>query len=103
MSVIPRRRKSLSYIGPAVCYHFFSLFCLHHGCRKGLEDKTYPAMDLPVCGEPSGVMYRTVLISYDRFIVSVVYFCIITVQIDFAAVATNFGLTTILAIEIKKM
>ena len=25
------------------------------GCRKGLEDKTYPAIDLPINGESDGV------------------------------------------------
>ena len=39
---------SLPHIRGVVYYHFFSHFRLHPGCRKGLEGKTYPGMDLPV-------------------------------------------------------
>ena len=34
---------------------FSSCFHLRLGRRKGLDDKTYPAMDLPVHGETDGV------------------------------------------------
>ena len=36
-------------------HYSFSRFCLHPGHRKSLEDKTYPAMNLPVHEEPNGV------------------------------------------------
>ena len=48
---------SLPCIGRAVHYRFFScLFAFAGPCgrRRGLEDKTYPAMDLLVHGEFDG-------------------------------------------------
>ena len=46
---------SLPYVGWAVRHRFFFLhFRLCPACKKGLEDKTYPAMDLPVNGESDG-------------------------------------------------
>ena len=37
---------------------FFSRFHLCPACRKGLEDKTYQTMDLPVNGESDGELGR---------------------------------------------
>ena len=42
---------SLTCVGQVVT----SCFCPCPGCRKGLEDKTYPTMDLPVHVESDGV------------------------------------------------
>ena len=46
---------SLPCIGRARVFFFSSCFCLHPGCRKGLEDKTYLVMDSSVHGESDGV------------------------------------------------
>ena len=46
--------------GQEVHYHFSSHFCHCPGHRKGLEDKTYPAMDLPVHAESDGASYISV-------------------------------------------
>ena len=53
----PKETKSMSISLPCVeqtDHHSFVLtlsILPGDGCRKGLEDKTYPAMDLPVHGE----------------------------------------------------
>ena len=52
----PKKTKSMSISLPCVgqADHYSFVFILSilpgDGCRKGLEDKTYPAMDLPVRG-----------------------------------------------------
>ena len=54
---IPKETKSMSISLPCVeqvDHHSFVLtlsILPGDGCRKGLEDKTYPAMDSPVHGE----------------------------------------------------
>ena len=54
---------------------YFSHFRLHQFAlvvyRKGLEDKTYPAMDLLVHGESDGatcILVENCIVSYDHFI-----------------------------------
>ena len=46
---------SLPYVVRAFRHRFHSRFHLRPGCRKSLEDKTYPALDSPLHGESDGV------------------------------------------------
>jgi len=47
----------LPHVGRAVCENFFSSLHLHPGYNNNMEEKTYPAMDLPVYGECTGVNF----------------------------------------------
>ena len=62
----PKEREDMSISLPCVGKQFitifFSRFRLCPSCRKGLEDKTYPAIDLPVNGESDSV--SCVLVEY---------------------------------------
>ena len=50
---------SLPCVGQADHYSFVVMLSISpgDGCRKGLEDTTYPAMDLPVHGESDDASY----------------------------------------------
>ena len=75
VSVLSRRQKIAALVFLSLDERFTIAFShirspslVPRGRRKGLEDKTHPAMDLLVHGEFDGASFRTASVYYDRFI-----------------------------------
>ena len=75
--IAPKETEYMSFAhwtSDSLLFFFFSRFRLLPGCRKGLENKTYPAMNSPVHGESD--------VGYDCLIKCLFLFSVLSLYIS---------------------